>query len=114
MRHAEVAAQVLLRVAPALLAEFGGQDTSYAETVNPGTGAHRPVVRPAEDGFVGSDLTADGSTILGAFADTRRVKKPLLAVFVALGAGVHAVEPGRISLEERLLDILRAGQGGDR
>jgi Tol biopolymer transport system component len=49
-----------------LLAEFGGQDTSYAETVNPATGAHRAVVRPAEDGFVGTDLTADGSTILGA------------------------------------------------
>jgi ABC-2 type transport system ATP-binding protein len=26
---------------------------------------------------------------------------------------VHAVEPGRITLEERLLDILRAGAGGD-
>jgi Tol biopolymer transport system component len=49
-----------------LLAEFGGQDTSYAETVNPATGTHRPVVKPAEDGFVGTDLTADGSTILGA------------------------------------------------
>jgi hypothetical protein len=49
-----------------LLAEFGGQDTSYAETVNPVTGAHRPVVRPAEDGFVGTDISADGSTILGA------------------------------------------------
>jgi hypothetical protein len=49
-----------------LLAEFGGQDTSYAETVNPATGAHRPVVKPAENGFVGTDLTADGSTILGA------------------------------------------------
>jgi Tol biopolymer transport system component len=49
-----------------LLAEFGGQDTSYAETVNPATGAHRPVVRPAEAGFVGTDLSADGSTILGA------------------------------------------------
>ena len=30
----------------------------------------------------------------------------------ALGARVHAVEPGRISLEERLLGILRAGRGG--
>jgi hypothetical protein len=27
---------------------------------------------------------------------------------------VHAVEPGRISLEERLLDILRSDHGGDR
>jgi ABC-2 type transport system ATP-binding protein len=33
----------------------------------------------------------------------------LVADLVALGVRVHAVEPGRISLEERLLDILRAG-----
>ena len=37
----------------------------------------------------------------------------LVADLVALGVRVHAVEPGRISLEERLLDILRAGSGGD-
>jgi ABC-2 type transport system ATP-binding protein len=33
----------------------------------------------------------------------------LVADLVALGVRVHAVEPGRITLEERLLDILRAG-----
>ncbi len=33
----------------------------------------------------------------------------LVADLVALGVHVHAVEPGRISLEERLLDILRTG-----
>ena len=33
----------------------------------------------------------------------------LVADLVALGARVHAVEPGRISLEERLLGILRDG-----
>ena len=33
----------------------------------------------------------------------------LVADLVRLGARVHAVEPGRISLEERLLGILRAG-----
>jgi ABC-2 type transport system ATP-binding protein len=39
---------------------------------------------------------------------------------VALGVRVHAVEPARISLEERLLGILRAGdaesngEGGPR
>jgi ABC-2 type transport system ATP-binding protein len=33
----------------------------------------------------------------------------LVADLVALGARVHAVEPGRISLEERLLGILREG-----
>jgi ABC-2 type transport system ATP-binding protein len=38
----------------------------------------------------------------------------LVADLVALGARVHAVEPGRISLERRLLDILRAETGGDR
>ncbi|XVQ11611.1 ABC transporter ATP-binding protein [Spirillospora sp. CA-255316] len=36
----------------------------------------------------------------------------LVADLVALGVRVHAVEPGRISLEERLLGILRTG--GDR
>jgi len=38
----------------------------------------------------------------------------LIADLVALGVRVHAVEPGRITLEERLLDILRTGSGGDR
>jgi ABC-2 type transport system ATP-binding protein len=33
----------------------------------------------------------------------------LIADLVALGARIHAVEPGRISLEERLLSILRDG-----
>jgi ABC-2 type transport system ATP-binding protein len=37
----------------------------------------------------------------------------LVADLVALGVRVHAVEPGRISLEERLLDILRAGSDGE-
>jgi ABC-2 type transport system ATP-binding protein len=37
----------------------------------------------------------------------------LVADLIQLGVRVHAVEPGRISLEERLLDILRA-EGGDR
>jgi hypothetical protein len=46
-----------------LLAEFGGQDTSYAETVDPATGVARKVGR-ARDGIVGYDLSADGSTIL--------------------------------------------------
>jgi ABC-2 type transport system ATP-binding protein len=38
----------------------------------------------------------------------------LVRDLVALGARVHAVEPGRISLEERLLGILRAGTAGER
>jgi hypothetical protein len=46
-----------------LLAEFSGQDTSYAETVDPATGKVRRVGR-FSDGIVGYDLSADGSTIL--------------------------------------------------
>jgi ABC-2 type transport system ATP-binding protein len=38
----------------------------------------------------------------------------LVRELVELGAGVHAVEPARISLEERLLGILRDGDEGGR
>ena len=48
-----------------LLAEFEGQDTSYAVTVNPRTGAQRPVQKSGEDGFVGTALSANGKTVLG-------------------------------------------------
>lgn len=48
-----------------LLAEFEGQDTSYAVAVNPQTGAQRPVARAEEAGFVGTALSADGKTVLG-------------------------------------------------
>ncbi len=37
----------------------------------------------------------------------------LVADLVALGVRVHQVEPGRITLEERLLGILRAGTEGE-
>lgn len=49
-----------------LLAEFGGQDTSYAVTVNPKTGAERPLTREREVGFVGTALSKDGTTVLGS------------------------------------------------
>jgi Tol biopolymer transport system component len=49
-----------------LLAEFTGQDTSYAVTVDPLTGRHKPVAKATESGFVGTALSADGTTILGA------------------------------------------------
>jgi hypothetical protein len=48
-----------------LLAEFEGQDTSYAVVVNPKTGAQRPVAGMGETGFVGTALSADGSLVLG-------------------------------------------------
>ena len=48
-----------------LLTEFQGQDTSYAVVVNPKTGAQRPVAGTGEQGFVGTDLSADGKLVLG-------------------------------------------------
>ncbi len=49
-----------------LLTEFGGQDTTYAVTVNPRTGAERTLTREREIGFVGTALSKDGSTVLGS------------------------------------------------
>jgi ABC-2 type transport system ATP-binding protein len=60
-------------------------------------------------------LTRSGQSFtvtLSAEHDTTTVPD-LVADLVGLGVRVHAVEPGRISLEERLLDILRTGSGGD-
>ncbi len=48
-----------------ILAEFEGQDTSYAVGVNAVTGAQKPIVKKAEMGFVGTALSADGKTVLG-------------------------------------------------
>jgi Tol biopolymer transport system component len=48
-----------------LLAEFEGQDTSYAVAVNPKTGAQRPVSKSGEQGFVGTALSSDGKLVLG-------------------------------------------------
>ncbi len=53
--------------AEGLLAEFGGQDTSYAVTVNPVTGAERTVGgHSPSNWFIGAALSADGSAILGS------------------------------------------------
>ncbi|HEX6666164.1 MAG TPA: hypothetical protein VF081_06175 [Solirubrobacterales bacterium] len=48
-----------------LLAEFEGQDLSYAVAVNPKTGAQRPIHGTREGGFVATSLSADGNTVLG-------------------------------------------------
>lgn len=48
-----------------LLAEFVGQDTSYAVTVNPQSGAQRRIGPAGEQGFVGTALSGDGMTVLG-------------------------------------------------
>ena len=48
-----------------LLAEFEGQDTSYAVKVNPKTGAQKPVGKAGEQGLVGTALSNDGKFVLG-------------------------------------------------
>jgi dipeptidyl aminopeptidase/acylaminoacyl peptidase len=50
-----------------LLTEFEGQDTSYAVTVNPKTGAQKPLDKmgDGERGFVGTALSKDGTVVLG-------------------------------------------------
>lgn len=49
-----------------LLTEFGGQDTTYAVTVNPKTGAERALTSEREVGFVGTALSSDGKFVLGS------------------------------------------------
>jgi ABC-2 type transport system ATP-binding protein len=64
------------------------------------------------------ELTRDGDSFTVALAaeqdgttSVTNTVPDLVADLVALGVRVHAVEPTRISLEERLLDILRTGSG---
>lgn len=49
-----------------LLAEFGGQDTTYAVAVNPKAGAERTLTPEREVGFVGTALSKDGKFVLGS------------------------------------------------
>ena len=57
--------------------------------------------------------SGDSFTVALPADEAASIVPDLVADLVALGVRVHAVEPGRISLEERLLDILRAGAGGE-
>jgi ABC-2 type transport system ATP-binding protein len=56
-------------------------------------------------------VTRDGDEFIVTLPDEPDASTipDLVADLVRLGVRVHAVEPGRISLEERLLDILRTG-----
>jgi len=48
-----------------LLAQFGGQDTSYPVTVDPVTGRQRMLGPTTENGMQATALSHDGSTVLG-------------------------------------------------
>ncbi len=56
-----------------------------------------------------SEREGDWFTVALPADDLGTAVPNIVADLVALGARVHAVEPGRISLEERLLGILREG-----
>jgi len=64
------------------------------------------------------EQAGDWFTVALPAADDRTAVPDLVRDLVALGARVYAVEPARISLEDRLLGILREGSvsrsGGDR
>jgi ABC-2 type transport system ATP-binding protein len=58
------------------------------------------------------ERAGDWFTVALPVADDGAAVPDLVRDLVGLGARVHTVEPARISLEERLLGILRAGEGG--
>ncbi len=49
-----------------ILAQFGGQDTSYAVVVNAKTGAQKPVIEATEQGLEGAAISFDGRTVFGS------------------------------------------------
>ena len=61
----------------------------------------------------GVERSGDWFTVALAADDDGTAVPDLVRDLVALGVRVHAVEPARISLEERLLGILRAGKEDD-
>ncbi|GAA2852830.1 multidrug ABC transporter ATP-binding protein [Actinoplanes cyaneus] len=99
------------RVAAAgTLAELLGQSELRLRLDDVGPAAQRRLAAAGQ-------VTREGDAyVVGLPADTKPETVPdLVRDLVELGVRVHAVEPGRITLEERLLDILRTGESdGDR
>ncbi|MFN8202429.1 MAG: hypothetical protein U0S48_07690 [Solirubrobacteraceae bacterium] len=50
-----------------LLAQFGGQDTTYPVAVDPATGRQRKLGSATENGMDATGLSRDGTTVLGAY-----------------------------------------------
>ena len=100
------------------LAELLGRREVQLRLDGVGAAARARLEQDGEVSHSGRGLDADppgrpraGSADAGGLVDDD-VVPALVADLVGLGVRVHAVEPGHVSLEERLLDILRAG--GDR
>jgi dipeptidyl aminopeptidase/acylaminoacyl peptidase len=77
-----------------LLAEFEGQDTSYAVTVNPRTGAQRPLDKVGEQGFVATAIAKDGKTVLGFTGGFEPGPNHRVATVPYGGGQVKTIVPG--------------------
>jgi ABC-2 type transport system ATP-binding protein len=79
---------------------------------------HLPDLPPAAEARLAAtgvvERVGDWFTVALPADDDGAAVPDLVRDLVTLGARVHAAEPARISLEERLLGILRAGDGGDQ
>ena len=79
---------------------------------------HLTQVSPAAEARLaatgGFERAGDWFTVALSDEDDGTTVPELVGDLVALGARVHAVEPARITLEERLLGILRDRDGGNR
>jgi ABC-2 type transport system ATP-binding protein len=94
-------------LASGTLAELLGQRTLRLRL---GDVSARAAARLAAAGNV--ERAGDWFTVVLPADDNETAVPDLVCDLVGLGARVHAVVPARISLEERLLGILRAGERG--
>ena len=78
---------------------------------------HLPDASPAAEARLAAtghvERVGDWFTVVLPAEDVGTAVPDLVRDLVSVGARVHAVEPARISLEDRLLGILRAGHGGN-
>ncbi len=86
------------------LAELLGQRELRLQLTDLSTGARARLLATGK-----AEQEGEWFTVALPVDDLGTAVPDLVADLVALGARVHAVEPGRISLEERLLGILRDG-----
>ncbi|MDP1807582.1 MAG: ABC transporter ATP-binding protein [Acidimicrobiales bacterium] len=91
------------------LAELLGQREVRLQLTNLSAAAE---ARLAVTGIV--ERSGESFTVALSAQDDGTAVPDLVRDLVALGVQVHAVEPARISLEERLLGILRAAHEGDK
>ena len=86
------------------LAELLGQRELRLQLTGLSPAAHRRLAATGK-----TEQAGDWFTVALSVDDLRTAVPGLVADLVTLGVQVHAVEPGRITLEERLLGILRDG-----